>query len=106
MELIEAFADETLFRNDENGYTVLTVRSGKTRVSAVGIMSHIAAFARCAAGTGFADSAASVAQIAVDFGIAIQGDRRIFADGIARIVGISTLTVQTGITAVATALSP
>ncbi|MBR5225557.1 MAG: ATP-dependent RecD-like DNA helicase [Clostridia bacterium] len=41
MELIEAFADETLFRNDENGYTVLSVRSGKTRVSAVGIMPPI-----------------------------------------------------------------
>lgn len=42
METIEAFADETVFRNDENGYTVLIVKSGKTRVSAVGIMPPIA----------------------------------------------------------------
>ena len=41
MELIEAFADETVFRNDENGYTVLTVKCGKTRVSAVGILPPI-----------------------------------------------------------------
>ncbi len=38
MEVIEAFADETVFRNDENGYTVLVVKCGKTRVSAVGVM--------------------------------------------------------------------
>ncbi|MBQ7051811.1 MAG: ATP-dependent RecD-like DNA helicase [Clostridia bacterium] len=43
MEEIEVFADETVFRNDENGYTVLVVKSGKTRVSAVGIMPPIAA---------------------------------------------------------------
>lgn len=42
MELIEAFADETVFRNDENGYTVLIVKSGKARVSAVGILPPIA----------------------------------------------------------------
>ena len=42
MEEIEVFADETVFRNDENGYTVLVVKSGKTRVSAVGIMPPIA----------------------------------------------------------------
>ena len=42
METIEAFAEETVFRNDENGYTVLVVRSGKSRVSAVGIMPPIA----------------------------------------------------------------
>ena len=42
MEAIEVFADETVFRNDENGYTVLVVKSGKTRVSAVGIMPPIA----------------------------------------------------------------
>ena len=29
METIEAFADETVFRNDENGYTVLVVKAGK-----------------------------------------------------------------------------
>ena len=43
MELIEAFADETVFRNDENGYTVLVVKCGKTRVSAVGVMPQVAA---------------------------------------------------------------
>lgn len=43
MEIIEAFADETVFRNDENGYTVLVVKSGKTRVSAVGVMPPVAA---------------------------------------------------------------
>ena len=42
MEEIEVFADETVFRNDENGYTVLVVKSGRTRVSAVGIMPPIA----------------------------------------------------------------
>ena len=42
MEEIEAFADETVFRNDENGYTVLIVKSGRTRVSAVGVMPPIA----------------------------------------------------------------
>ncbi|MBP3656151.1 MAG: ATP-dependent RecD-like DNA helicase [Clostridia bacterium] len=42
MELIEAFADETVFRNDENGYTVLVVKCGKTRVSAVGVMPQVA----------------------------------------------------------------
>ncbi len=42
MEEIEAFADETVFRNEENGYTVLTVKCGRTRVSAVGVMPPIA----------------------------------------------------------------
>lgn len=42
MEIIEAFADETVFRNEENGYTVLIVKAGKSRVSAVGIMPPIA----------------------------------------------------------------
>lgn len=42
MEAIEVFADETVFRNEENGYTVLVVKSGKVRVSAVGIMPPIA----------------------------------------------------------------
>ena len=42
METIEAFAEETVFRNDENGYTVLVVRSGRSRVSAVGVMPPIA----------------------------------------------------------------
>lgn len=38
METIEAIADETVFRNDENGYTVLVVKAGRARVSAVGVM--------------------------------------------------------------------
>ena len=42
MEIIEAFADETVFRNEDNGYTVLVVKAGKSRVSAVGIMPPIA----------------------------------------------------------------
>ena len=42
MEIIEAFADETVFLNEENGYTVLVVKAGKSRVSAVGIMPPIA----------------------------------------------------------------
>ena len=42
MEIIEAFADETVFRNEENGYTVLVVKAVKSRVSAVGIMPPIA----------------------------------------------------------------
>ena len=42
MEIIEAFVDETVFRNDDNGYTVLVVKSGKTRVAAVGIMPPVA----------------------------------------------------------------
>ncbi len=42
METIEAFAEETVFRNEENGYTVLVVRCGKSRVSAVGVMPPIA----------------------------------------------------------------
>lgn len=41
METIEAFADETVFRNDENGYTVLVIKAGRSRVSAVGIMPPI-----------------------------------------------------------------
>ncbi|MBR5301629.1 MAG: ATP-dependent RecD-like DNA helicase [Clostridia bacterium] len=42
MDEIEVYADETVFRNDDNGYTVLVVKSGKTRVSAVGIMPPVA----------------------------------------------------------------
>ena len=42
MDVIEVYADETVFRNDDNGYTVLVVKSGKTRVSAVGIMPPVA----------------------------------------------------------------
>ena len=42
MERIEAFVDETVFRNDENGYTVLVVKAGRTRVSAVGVLPPVA----------------------------------------------------------------
>lgn len=50
MERIEAIADETVFRNDENGYTVLIVKCGKTRVSAVGILPPIAVGEKLAIG--------------------------------------------------------
>ncbi len=42
-QVIEAYADDTVFRNDENGYTVLVVKCEGKRVSAVGIMPAIAA---------------------------------------------------------------
>lgn len=42
MERIEAYADETVFRNEDNGYTVLIVKANKARVSAVGVMPAIA----------------------------------------------------------------
>ncbi|MFQ9806916.1 MAG: hypothetical protein ACLR07_11025 [Christensenellales bacterium] len=48
METIEAFADETVFRNDENGYTVLVIKAGRSRVSAVGIMPPISIGKNCA----------------------------------------------------------
>ena len=41
METIEATAEETVYRNEDNGYTVLAVKVGRTRVSAVGIMPEI-----------------------------------------------------------------
>ncbi len=39
---IEASAEETVYRNEENGYTVLVVKVGRTRASAVGVMPPIA----------------------------------------------------------------
>ena len=41
MEMLSAVAEETVYRNDENGYTVLTVRAGKRRFTAIGIMPQI-----------------------------------------------------------------
>ena len=38
MEDFEAVVEETVFRNDENGYSVLQVRVGKARTSAVGVL--------------------------------------------------------------------
>ena len=42
LKTIAVTAEETLFRNEENGYTVLSVREGRSRVCAVGIMPPIA----------------------------------------------------------------
>ncbi|MBQ8092221.1 MAG: ATP-dependent RecD-like DNA helicase [Clostridia bacterium] len=39
--MLSAVAEETVYRNEDNGYTVLTVRAGKQRFSAVGIMPQI-----------------------------------------------------------------
>ena len=39
---INVTADETLFRNEENGYTVLSVHDGNSRVCAVGVMPEVA----------------------------------------------------------------
>ncbi|MBQ9010226.1 MAG: AAA family ATPase, partial [Clostridia bacterium] len=41
MEMLSAVAEETVYRNDENGYTVITVRAGKRRFTAIGIMPPI-----------------------------------------------------------------
>ena len=38
IETIEATVQDTVYRNEENGYSVVTVKVGKTRTSAVGIM--------------------------------------------------------------------
>lgn len=38
MEEFEAVVEETVFRNEENGYSVLQVRVGRTRTSAVGVL--------------------------------------------------------------------
>ena len=42
MEMIHCIAEETVFRNEENGYTVLTVKTGHERISAIGTMPMIA----------------------------------------------------------------
>ena len=39
---ISVIADETLYRNEENGYTVLSVHDGSARVCAVGYMPEVA----------------------------------------------------------------
>ena len=41
MDIINAIAEETVFRNEENGYTVLTIRLGRHHVTAVGIMPQV-----------------------------------------------------------------
>jgi len=38
MEEINVIVEETTFRNEENGYTVLQVRAGRTRAAAVGVL--------------------------------------------------------------------
>ena len=43
MEELRATITETLFRNEENGYTVLQVRAGRENVGVTGIMPEIAA---------------------------------------------------------------
>ncbi|MBQ7455709.1 MAG: ATP-dependent RecD-like DNA helicase [Clostridia bacterium] len=43
MEELRATVGETLFRNEENGYTVLQCRAGRESVTVVGIMPEIAA---------------------------------------------------------------
>ena len=42
MVTIEAVAENTVYRNDDNGYTVLLVKAGRSRISAVGNMPVIA----------------------------------------------------------------
>ena len=43
IETIEATVVDTVFRNEENGYSVVTVKVGKTRTSAVGVMPELGA---------------------------------------------------------------
>ena len=42
-ERLEAIVEETVFRNEENGYSVLEVRAGRSSVTAVGILPALAA---------------------------------------------------------------
>ena len=42
METIRATAEDVVYRNEENGYTVLIVKSGKGRLSAIGVMPEVA----------------------------------------------------------------
>ena len=42
LETIRATAEDVVYRNEENGYTVLIVKSGKTRLSAIGVMPEVA----------------------------------------------------------------
>ena len=43
MEELRATISETMFRNEENGYTVLACRAGRENVTVVGIMPEVAA---------------------------------------------------------------
>ena len=43
MEELRGTITETLFRNEENGYTVLQIRAGRENVGVVGVMPEIAA---------------------------------------------------------------
>ena len=43
VEDFEAVVEETVFRNEENGYSVLQVRVGKARTSAVGVLPSLGA---------------------------------------------------------------
>ena len=43
MEELRATIGETMFRNEENGYTVLTCRAGRENVTVVGVMPEVAA---------------------------------------------------------------
>ena len=37
-EQLEAIVEETVFRNEENGYSVVEVRTGRASITAVGIL--------------------------------------------------------------------
>ena len=43
IETINVVVEETTFRNQENGYTVLQVRAGRTRAAAVGVLPMLGA---------------------------------------------------------------
>ncbi len=42
-EQLEAIVEETVFRNEENGYSVIEVRTGRANITAVGILPALAA---------------------------------------------------------------
>ena len=42
-EQLEAIVEETVFRNEENGYSVIEVRAGRGSITAVGILPALAA---------------------------------------------------------------
>ncbi len=42
-EQLEAIVEETVFRNEENGYSVIEVRTGRSSITAVGILPALAA---------------------------------------------------------------
>ena len=41
MEQLEATIEGTVFRNQENGYSVLTVRSGRSEVTVIGTLPEL-----------------------------------------------------------------